>query len=260
MAAAQHPDRYTHGHHPSVLASHEWRTVENSAAYLLPQLRPGVRVLDVGSGPGTITVDMARLVAPGQTIGVDASAEIVAKAQALATEEGVDNLEFRVDDAYALGAADGSFDVVHAHQVLQHLGRPIDALREFGRVAGADGIVAARDVDYEGVIWYPQVPALDTWIDVYLRVHRSNGGEPAAGRRLKAWAAQAGFTHIETSASAWVFSSPQERAWWGGSWAERAVASQFAEHAIERGIADGPRSSASPMAGASGPLPTTGGC
>ena len=238
MAAAQHPERYTHGHHPSVLASHEWRTAENSAAYLLPHLRPGVRVLDVGAGPGTITVDMARLVAPGETVGVDAPAEIGAEARAPPTAEGVTNLEFRLGDAYALHAADGSFDVVHAHQVLQHLARPVEALREFGRVAGPDGIVAARDVDYEGMIWFPQVPALDTWIDVYLRVSRSNGGEPAAGRRLKAWALEAGFTHIETSASVWVFSSPQERAWWGGSWAERAVASQFATHAIERGIAD----------------------
>ena len=56
------PDAYTHGHHESVLRSHRWRTAENSAAYLLPALAPGVSVLDVGAGPGTITLDLAERV------------------------------------------------------------------------------------------------------------------------------------------------------------------------------------------------------
>lgn len=238
MSPTEHPDRYTHGHHASVLASHEWRTAENSAGYLLPHLHPGTRLLDVGCGPGTITIDLAQRVAPAVTVGVDASADVVAKAQALADERGHGTVSFKVDDAYALSADDASFDVVHAHQVLQHLARPVDALREFGRVAGPDGVVAVRDVDYEGVIWYPRVPALDTWLEVYLRVHRGNGGEPAAGRELKAWAREAGFTRVESSASVWVFESPEDRAWWGESWAVRAVDSQFAAHAIESGAAD----------------------
>ena len=238
MSSSEQQDSYTHGHHASVLASHEWRTAENSAAYLLPHLHAGTRLLDVGSGPGTITLDLARRVAPGETVGVDSSAEVVAKAQGLAAELGPENVSFRVDDAYALDAADASFDVVHPHQVLQHVAPPVDALREFGRVAGPDGLVAVRDVDYEGVIWYPRVPALDTWLEVYLQVHRGNGGEPAAGRELKAWAREAGFTRVESSASVWVFESPEEREWWGGSWAVRAVDSQFATHAIESGAAD----------------------
>jgi cyclopropane fatty-acyl-phospholipid synthase-like methyltransferase len=52
-------DTYTHGHHDSVLRSHRWRTAETSAGYLLPYLRPGMRLLDVGCGPGTITIDLA---------------------------------------------------------------------------------------------------------------------------------------------------------------------------------------------------------
>lgn len=197
-------DAYTHGHHDSVLRSHRWRTAENSAAYLLPHLRAGMRVLDVGAGPGTITVDLARLVAPGTMLGVDASADIVATAAAHAAEEAVANVEFAVGDAYALDAASGAFDVVHAHQVLQHLARPVDALREFARVVSADGVVAARDVDYEGVIWFPLVPGLDEWRDVYLRVHRAVSGEPAAGRRLKAWARAAGWREWAASDDGWL--------------------------------------------------------
>src|SRR5204862_1009093 len=57
---------YTHGHHESVLRSHKWRTVENSAAYLAPSLKSGTSVLDLGCGPGTITADIGRRVAPGR--------------------------------------------------------------------------------------------------------------------------------------------------------------------------------------------------
>lgn len=227
-------DPYTHGHHASVLRSHSWRTVENSAAYLTPELTAGTSVLDVGAGPGTITVDIAERVSPGRVVGVDAAADVVATAEAAALQLG--NLSYRVDDAYALDAADGEFDIVHAHQVLQHLTRPVDALREFRRVASR--VVAARDVDYEGAIWFPLVPGLDEWRDVYLRVHRAVAGEPAAGRRLKAWAREAGFAEVTASVSTWLFESPEDRAWWGGAWAERAVASTFAQHAVDLGFTD----------------------
>jgi SAM-dependent methyltransferase len=62
-------DTYTHGHAEPVLRSHRWRTADNSAAHLLPHLRAGLDVLDVGCGPGTITVDLARRVAPGRVLG-----------------------------------------------------------------------------------------------------------------------------------------------------------------------------------------------
>lgn len=231
-------ERYSHGHHESVLRAHTWRTAENSVGYLLPHLRPGVSLLDVGAGPGTITVDLARRLAPGRVVGVDASADVVAQAQAHAAAEGVTNVTFATADAYRLDAADGSFDIVHTHQLLQHLARPVDALREFRRVAGPDGLVAAREVDYAGIIIHPHIPALDDWLDLLLRMGRTNGGEPSAGRRLKAWARAAGFADVAVSASTWLFETDEQRAWWGGSWADRALHSSYADHALEQGIAD----------------------
>lgn len=231
-------ERYTHGHHESVLRAHTWRTAENSVAYLLPHLRPGMSLLDIGCGPGTITVDLARRLAPGRVVGVDASAEVIAQAAAHAREEGVENVAFETASAYDLDAADGAFDVVHTHQLLQHLARPVDGLREFRRVAGPDGLVAAREVDYAGVLIHPHIPALDEWLDILLRVGRANGGEPAAGRRLKAWAHEAGFAEVSVSASVWLFETDEQRAWWGGSWADRVLQSSYAEHALEHGIAD----------------------
>lgn len=230
-------DEYTHGHHESVLRVHEWRTVENSAGYLVPHLHEGVAILDVGSGPGTISIDLARRVRPGRVIGIDAAADVVERANGLAQSEGVTNAEFRVGDAYQLDFDDDTFDVVHAHQVLQHLGRPIDALREFRRVLKPGGIMAARDADFGGVIWNPRSRGLDRWLALNHDIYVWNGGEAHAGRHLKRWARAAGFEDVATSGSAWVFSTDLEREWWGGSWAERATRSTFAAHAIESGHA-----------------------
>ena len=196
-------------------------------------------ILDVGSGPGTITADLAARVAPGRVVGTDASADVVAQAAAdHPANESAPGLAFEVGDAYDLPYADGEFDVVHAHQVLQHVERPVDMLRELGRVAGADGLVAARDVDYEGVIWYPLIPALDEWLALYLATHRSVAGEPAAGRRLKAWAREAGLGEVRATASLWLFEDEADRAWWGGMWADRVLQSAFADAARATG-ADG---------------------
>jgi hypothetical protein len=102
----------------------------------------------------------------------------------------------------------------------------------------SEGVVAARDVDYEGVIWWPRLPGLDEWLEVYLAAHRATSGEPAAGRQLKAWAQEAGFTDVRASASVWLYESPEERAWWGGMWADRVLQSAFSEVALSEGIAD----------------------
>src|SRR3954470_432591 len=112
---------YTHGHHESVLRSHRWRTAENSARYLLPHLVPGQSLLDVGSGPGTITVDLARRIAPGRVTAVEVSEDALRLTRAEAVAQGQDTIDFAVADVHDLDCGDDSFDVVHAHQVLQHV-------------------------------------------------------------------------------------------------------------------------------------------
>ncbi|MET7638499.1 methyltransferase domain-containing protein [Streptomyces sp. NPDC005438] len=229
---------YTHGHHESVLRSHRWRTARNSAGYLLAHLRPDSRVLDLGCGPGTITADLARLVPRGGVVAVDSSPEVVEQARRLCAQQGLDNVEFTVGDATALNAPDDSFDVTHAHQVLQHLREPVRALREMGRVTRPGGLVAARDSDYSAMAWFPLVPGLEDWRQLYLRVARGNGGEPDAGRRLLSWARQAGLTTVTAGSSTWCFATPAEREWWSDLWAERTTSSALARTALERGYAD----------------------
>src|SRR5690554_3408915 len=182
-------DAYIHGHHESVLRSHRWRTAENSAGFLLPVLEPGMSLLDVGCGPGTVTIDLASRVA--RAVGIDRAPSVLAAAREAAA--GTANVEFLEGDAYALPFADGSFDVVYAHQVLQHLKDPVAALREMRRVAKPGGYVAVRDADYAAMTWFPRIAGLDDWIALYHEVADANSNDADAGRKLLSWVLGAGY-------------------------------------------------------------------
>jgi SAM-dependent methyltransferase len=149
----------------------------------------------------------------------------------------VSNVSFVTSDVHALDFPDDSFDVVHAHQVLQHVADPVQALREIRRVCVPGGIVAARDADYAGFIWFPQLPALDRWLDLYQRAARANGGEPDAGRRLLSWARAAGFDTITPTGSVWCYATDETRQWWGGMWADRILQSDLSRQLVDSGMA-----------------------
>lgn len=227
---------YTHGHAESVLKSHRWRTAENSVAYLLPHLAPGQTLLDVGSGPGTITLDLAERVAPGRVTAVEHNDAALELTRAEAERRGIE-VDLVVGDVHALPLPDDSFDVAHAHQVLHHVADPVQALREMRRVTKPGGLVAVRETDYRAKAWYPRLPALDVWMELFQKCARANGGEPDAGRHTLHWALAAGFAEVTPSASVWCFATAEDRAWWGGMWAERILDSAIATQALDSGYA-----------------------
>jgi len=228
---------YTHGHHDSVLRSHRWRTAENSAGYLLPHLAPGMSLLDVGCGPGTITSDLAALLAPGRVVGLDASVEVIEEARRAAAEQGTAGLTFEVGDLFNLDYEDGTFDVVHAHQVLQHVGDPVAALVEMKRVCRSGGVVAVRDGDYPSMTFFPACPELKRSLEAYRAATLANGAQCDAGRKILSWAHRAGFASVVPSASAWCYATPEERRWWGDLWADRVTTSSLADQLLARHIA-----------------------
>lgn len=247
---------YTHGHSQAVLASHGKRTAANSAGYLLPYLKPGMDVLDVGFGPGTITLDLAEAVAPGRVTGIENAAAPVAAARQAALARADWRTQFVPGDVMDLAFEDDSFDVVHAHQVLQHLSDPIGALGEMMRVSR--GIVAARDADYAGMFWYPELPGLEHWRELYRKIARSNGGEPDAARHMRAWAqraieqyagraaARSATTEAPTgeapvltvTSSTWIYATPDSASHWGESQAQRVSGPTFRGQARQFGASE----------------------
>ena len=230
---------YISDHSDSVLKSHSLRTAANSAAYLLPSIRSHMRILDIGCGPGSITADLAALVPEGNVIGIDNGTEVVEKARIMAEERGLENISFQVGNAHALDFPDQSFDVVHAHQVLQHIGDPPHALREWRRVVKPGGLIACREGDGESAVYYPQIKGITDFWSLYMKVARLRGGEPNGGRHLVAWARAAGIerTNIKATASVWCYSDQDERSYWSNLWVDRLRNSSLRNNMISDGHA-----------------------
>ena len=244
MSSEQLPDgsvetaRYTHGHSAAVLSAHSRRGAADSAAYLLAHLRAGMDLLDVGCGPASITADLAERVTPGRVVALDAASGALEAARATLRDRGLsEQVELTCGDIMALPFEDASFDVVHAHQVLQHLADPVGALAEMRRVTRPGGIVAVRDAVYSAMTWFPEPAGMEQWRSVYMATARANGGEPDAGGRLLSWAREAGFTDVTASASTWCYATPADRAWQSETWAQRCLTS-FGPQAVELGLAD----------------------
>ncbi|KAI4245780.1 MAG: hypothetical protein L6R40_002308 [Gallowayella cf. fulva] len=232
---------YPHGHHESVLRSHSWRTVSNSAGYLLGSLKPDMDILDIGCGPGSLTVDLASKVPQGKVIGLDTTADPFGEGRKLAAARDIRNVSFEVGDARHLPFPDNTFDMVHAHQVLQYLKEDerIHAIREMRRVAKSGGLICIREADQGTITFYPEVDGLKDFVGLYCKVARASGGEPDAGRRLHTWVKEAGFaaSSITATAGTWCYNSPDERAWWSGVWVDRILHSAWRESTISGGHA-----------------------
>lgn len=237
MASKTEAATYTHGHHASVIRSHSARTAKNSVAFLLPYLKPSMKILDIGCGPGTITVDLAEYVPQGHVTGLERAGSILTQARDLATARGISNIEFVEGDANGLSFNEGEFDLVLCHQVLQHVADPVGMLQEMNRVCKSGGIIAAREADYGVFAWYPELPGLKDWQGLYDRVARYNGGEPNAGRMLHVWARKAGLSDVRSSVSNWCYATRGEIEWWSGSWQDRTLKSSFATTALEGKLA-----------------------
>lgn len=186
-------ETYTHGYsqeHQQFLAM---RSAARDAAFFLPYLRPGMRLLDCGCGVGSISVGLAEAVAPGEAVGMDIDERQLAAARTLAEQHGAQNLSFVQGSSYALPFPDASFDAVFANTVLEHLHDPLAALREMRRVLRPGGVAGVRDPYYPVWIIEPEMPLVTEGFQLFQRAHQHNGGSGTYSRHLRALMRQAGF-------------------------------------------------------------------
>jgi ubiquinone/menaquinone biosynthesis C-methylase UbiE len=118
----------------NTIAHFEQYGVETAIPPLVPYLSAGAQVLDVGCGPGTITIDVARRIGTGAAVGVDSAPAMIERAKQMATDTGVGNVSFRCSDALSLGFPDNTFDVTYCSNLISHLRDPESAIREQIRV------------------------------------------------------------------------------------------------------------------------------
>jgi len=170
--------------------SMEWmtsRTAESHGAFLLPYLKPGMRFLDCGCGPGTLTMGFAQRVAPGETIGIDRETSQTGPIAADARAASITNLEFARGDVYRLPWPDASFDVTFGSAVLGSVTDAERVVREMLRVLRPGGIIGLKEFDNGGDLIWPHNPIIDRSIELYQRVRAANGHEANAGRKLKSY-------------------------------------------------------------------------
>jgi len=202
MARTQ--ETYTPGYSEPTLRLMLKRTAASHAAFFTPVLHRGMRLLDCGCGPGTITVDLAELVSPGQVFGIDLEPIQLRSAQQLSTERHV-NASFGVASIYALPFSDGQFDAVFAHALFEHLREPGRALLEKKRVLKTSGLAGIRSPDWAGWLVHPPSPLLEQAFHLFKQMQIANGGNPYVGRALKGLLRESGFSKISISASYEVF-------------------------------------------------------
>ncbi len=162
------------------------RSWEPTTAALLERagLQPGMTCLDLGSGAGDVTFELARQVGgEGRVVGIDMDDEKVDLARASAAAQGVPNVEFRALSIYDWSEPD-SYDLVYCRNVLQHLSRPVDVLRSMWSAVRPGGSIVVEDADFEGSFCDPPNADFDFWVQAYQRVLSSSGGDPLMGRKL----------------------------------------------------------------------------
>ena len=200
-------ERYSHTGDTGLDADLVRRTAEQRGRFFLQHLRPGMRVLDCGCGPGAVTVGLAQAVGHGEVVGVDIEARQVEAARALAIQRGVGNARFETASVYELPFPDQSFDAVYSQALLLHLAEPGEALKEMRRVLRPGGFAGVADGDLGFVLVAPPSAALDRLVSLLTRGMAFYGANPFYARHLRPMLHQAGFQPTEAGGEIYGFGS-----------------------------------------------------
>jgi len=204
-------DLYIMGYSEAFLRILSSRTAAETCAFLMPHLKPGLRVLDAGCGPGSISVGLAEAIALGELRGIDTEPSQVEMAARAAADRGLGNAEFSVADVRAMPFEDGWFDVVHCGDLLAFVSDTGAALKEIRRVLKPGGILGCREIIMDAFLIHPDPPPspLAQGYAVFADLLAADDGHPQMGKELGGHLELAGFADIQVSAAFDVYSGPE---------------------------------------------------
>jgi ubiquinone/menaquinone biosynthesis C-methylase UbiE len=192
-----------------------WPTT--SALFARVGIAPTARCLDLGCGGGDVTRELAQIASDGFIVGADLDATTIELARAETTEAGIDNVEFRVDDALQPPADGQRFDFVYARFLFTHLADPATALQSIRARVAPDGVLVVEDIDCSGHFCYPASPAFARYVEWYSKTACARGCDPNIGP-MPALLRDAGLGDIAMNvvqpAGFWARSRPSHRSRW----------------------------------------------
>ena len=173
------------------------RTLSNSHPCLLQLLRLGQEVLDVGCGPGTLTIETARRVLPGRVVGLDVNPEMLAAARETSPPGALPNLSFLEGDIRDGGWED-EFDLVTAARVLQWIPDAERAIAPMVAAVRPGGLVIALDYDHTRARWVRPPESWRRFYAAFLDWRAAGHLDNAIVRRLPGLFEAAGMTEVRT--------------------------------------------------------------
>lgn len=203
---------YAFGYSPAAVGMMESRSAGANAAFFLPHLAPGMHLLDIGCGPGSITVGLASAVSPGEVVGIDIEPSQVELASKRAASEGLGNCRFETASVHDLPLPDNSIDAVFGHTILLQF-RDLDpVLAEVKRVLKPAGLVGFREIDLGANLYHSETSAIRQVFETLRRSIRHNDGNPDIGRSLPALLTDAGFELVSANATYVCTTTPAAKA------------------------------------------------
>jgi SAM-dependent methyltransferase len=202
-------EQYTMGYGPAAVSLMGMRSARTHAAFFVPHLRPGMKLLDCGCGPGTVTLGFAEIIAPGEAVGSDIEPSQMALATENAAKRNIANARFEAASIYELPFEDSSFDAVFMSALLGNLREPVRGLREAFRVLKPGGVIGVKEFDHGGDIVYPLEPAMARYDELYNRLRSEFGHNGQTGRMIGALLLEAGFGGLNMTATYETLSDPK---------------------------------------------------
>lgn len=192
-------ETYTPGHTQNATRFMAKRSFESHGMFFDPYLADQLDLLDLGCGPGTISVGLAARIPGGKVVGIDFGESQIEEAKANAAAAETQNLEFQVASCYELPFPDSSFDRVFSHALMEHLKDPDKALAEALRVLRPGGVIGLCSPDADGWLLAPPSRELQAAVDCYADLQASNGGDLRIGKKFGILLQDARFENIDLS-------------------------------------------------------------